>query len=131
MKTNQTLFWIPRILCILAILFISMFSLDAFDPHYTVWQQIGAFLIHLIPSYILIILLVIAWKWELVGGIIFVLIAVLFSPFIYIHNFRMNHSVWMSLSIILMITVPFIIVGGLFILSHFMKRQKPETKEGQ
>ena len=125
MKTNlKIVHWIPRILCILAILFISMFALDSFDPKLTIWQQIGEFLIHLIPTYILIALLIIAWKWELIGGIIFMVIGLGFSPGIYLHNLQMNHSVMMSLGIILMITLPFILIGGLFMLSHFLKKKQ-------
>jgi hypothetical protein len=125
MKTStKLLHWIPRILCILAILFISMFAFDAFDPKLTIWQQIGGFLMHLIPSYILIALLIIAWKWELIGGIIFVLIGLGFSPFIFSHNYHMNHSIWMSLFIILMINIPFALVGILFIISYYKKRKE-------
>ncbi len=123
-KKFDLLHWTPRILCILAILFISMFALDAFDPKLTVWQQIGGFLMHMIPSFILIGLLVVAWKWELVGGIIFTLIGLGFTPFIYLHNYRMNHSVQMSLLIVLMITFPFIVVGILFIINHFRKKSR-------
>ena len=115
--------WLPRILCVAAIFFISLFALDAFAPGLTFWQQIGAFLIHLVPSFILLALLILAWKWELIGGIIFILIGLGFSPFIYTHNYAMNHSVWMSISIILIITFPFVVVGILFIVSHFMKKR--------
>ncbi len=124
MKTSvKILHWIPRILCILAILFISMFALDAFDPKLTIWQQIGGFLIHLIPSYILIALLIIAWKWELIGGIIFLLIGLGFGPFIFSHNYHMNNSIGMSLFIVLMINIPFAIVGILFILGYYRKKK--------
>lgn len=115
--------WLPRILCILAILFISLFALDAFNPEKTFWQQIGDFLMHLIPSFVLIIFLIIAWKREFIGGILFILIGLGFSPFIFMHNYKMNQSVWMSLMIILMITIPFIIIGILFIVSHNMKKK--------
>jgi hypothetical protein len=115
--------WAPRVLCILAILFISMFALDSFDPKLTIWQQIGGFLIHLIPTYILIALLIIAWKWELIGGIIFMAIGLGFTPFIFNMNYHMNHSVFMSLGIIMMINFPFILAGGLFMLSHFLKKK--------
>jgi hypothetical protein len=125
MKTKtRIVHWIPRILCILAILFISMFALDSFDPKLTLWQQIGGFLIHLIPTYILIALLITAWKWELIGGIIFILLGIGFSPLVYTMNYHMNHSVSMSLGIILMITFPFIVIGALFILSHFLKKKQ-------
>ena len=122
-KKQKILYWLPRILCIIAILFISLFALDAFQPNLTIWQQIGAFLMHLIPSFILLALLLIAWKWEYIGGIIFTIIGLGFSPFIFKHNYDMNHSVWMSLSIITMITFPFVIVGILFIMNHFYNKR--------
>ncbi len=118
--------WIPRVLCILAILFVSIFALDSFAPELSLWQQISGFLIHLLPSYILIIFLIVAWKWELIGGMIFIIIGTGFSPLIYSMNYHMNHSVWMSLGIIASITIPFIVIGGLFILSHFLKKKYGE-----
>jgi hypothetical protein len=118
---NLILHWSPRIICILAILFVSIFALDSFESHHTIWQQIGNFLIHLIPSYVLITILLVAWKWEFIGGIIFTLTGIIMSPIIYLHNYRMNHSVWISLEVILLITFPFIIVGVLFIVNHFVK----------
>ncbi len=123
MDKIKILFWLPRILCILAILFISLFALDAFQPNRSIWQQIGAFMMHLIPSFILLFLLLVAWKWEYIGGIIFIIIGVGFSPFIFKHNYDMNHSVWMSLGIISMITLPFVVVGILFIMSHFQNKR--------
>lgn len=123
-KATEFLHWAPRVLCILAILFVSMFALDSFDPKLTIWQQIGGFLIHLVPTYILAILLIVAWKWELIGGIVFALIALGLSPWLYMHNFQMNHSVWITISVLLMITFPFLLVGGLFIASYFIKKKQ-------
>lgn len=128
MKTSlKIIHWLPRILCIIAILFISMFALDAFEPGLSFWQQIGAFLLHLIPSFILLLFLIIAWQRELIGGIIFIIIGLVTSPLVFIHNYRMNQSVSMSLSVILLITAPFIIVGILFIISHYRKKRLPES----
>jgi hypothetical protein len=119
----KVMHWVPRIIVILAILFVSMFALDSFSPGLTLWQQIGGFMIHLIPSFILLGVLVLAWKRELPGGIIFLLIGVGLSPWIYLHNFRMNHSVGMSLLIVLMVTFPFILAGIMFIVSHFVRKR--------
>jgi hypothetical protein len=128
MKTSiAVLHWLPRIICILAILFISMFAFDAFAPGLTFWQQIGGFLMHLIPSFILLALLVVAWKWELIGGIIFTIIGLVLSPLVFQHNYNMNHSVSMSLGIIAIITFPFVIVGILFIFSYSKKRKTMTT----
>jgi hypothetical protein len=125
MKTSiKILHWTPRIICILAILFVSMFALDSFSPELTIWQQIGGFIIHLIPSFILLVFLLIAWKWELIGGIIFTIIGVGMSPFVFLLNHNRNHfSIGASLVVVLLITFPFVIVGILFIWSHYMKKK--------
>lgn len=122
-RSKSIIYWTPRIICILAILFISIFALDSFSPEKTIWQQLQAFFIHLIPTYILTAFLIIAWKWEYIGGIIFIVIGLGFSPFIFIHNYNMNQSIWMSLSIILMITIPFVVVGILFIWSNKINKK--------
>ncbi|WP_282134707.1 DUF7670 domain-containing protein [Seonamhaeicola maritimus] len=126
-KSDKIFHWLPRILCILAIAFVSLFALDAFSPELSFWQQIGAFLMHLIPSFILLALLILAWNKEFIGGILFTIIGLVLSPIVYAHNYRMNHSVLISLGIILTITVPFILVGILFIINYFRKKRK--TKE--
>ncbi|MBC8754102.1 hypothetical protein H2O64_05430 [Kordia sp. YSTF-M3] len=122
-KSIKVFHWLPRIICMLAILFISLFAADAFSPELTIWQQLGAFIIHLIPSFILIAFLIVAWKWEYIGGIIFIIIGLGLSPFVFAHNYKMNDSIWISLGIILSITIPFVIVGVLFIVSHFLKKR--------
>jgi len=121
-KPKNILYWAPRIICILAIVFVSLFSLDAFDPKLTLREQIVGFFIHTIPSFILIGLLLLAWKYEYIGGIILVLTGVIFSIIVFRLNYKMNHSVWLSLGIIGLITFPFILAGGLFILNHLKNR---------
>lgn len=119
-----TIHWIPRVLCILAIGFLLMFGLDAFDPRLSLQDQIVGFLIHSIPAFVLLAILAVAWRWELVGGIVFALLGLGFSPLIFAHNFRMNHSVWMSLFIVLVINGPFIVTGALFVVAHQMKKRR-------
>ena len=116
--------WLPRLLCIGAILFISMFALDAFEPGKPFGQQLLDFMMHLIPTYILLLLLWVAWKKPFLGGILFAIIGIVTSPFVYNLNYNRTHSVMTSLSIILMITVPFIVVGVLFLVSHMQEKSK-------
>ena len=127
-KSFRVIHWLPRVICIVAILFISLFAADAFGPGQTILQQLGAFFMHLIPSFLLIALLIVAWKWEYIGVIIFVLIGLGLSPSIFMHNYNRNHSLGTSLGIILMITFPFVVVGILFIISHFMKKKSNHQK---
>jgi len=123
MKTSlKIIYWSPRIICILAILFVSLFALDAFGHGGTITDQISDFIMHLVPSFILTLFLLFTWKYELIGGIIFTIIGVVLSPIIYNHNYAMNNSVSMSLGVIATITFPFILVGVLFILGHFLKK---------
>jgi hypothetical protein len=125
MKTSIRIFhWLPRIICILAILFVSLFALDAFAPGHTLWQQLGDFFIHLIPSFILIASLIVAWQWEFIGGIIFTMIGIGLSPFVFRMNYHRTHSIGVSLAIILMITIQFVVVGILFIVSHYLKKKE-------
>ena len=68
---DKFLYWTPRILTIAFILFVSLFALDSFSSEKTVAENIGTFLIHLVPSVVLILLLLLAWKIELAGTIAF------------------------------------------------------------
>ncbi len=72
------LYWTPRVLTILFIAFLSLFALDVFGEGYTFWETLVALFMHLIPHFLLIILLVIAWKWERVGGLLFIGLALVF-----------------------------------------------------
>ena len=125
MKTSvKILHWLPRIICILAILFISMFSLDVFTPGLTIWQQLGGFLIHNIPSFVILVILIIAWKWEFTGGITFIILGLVFYLLVFLLNhYRNQFSVGRSLVNAAMIAVPIIIVGILFVWSHNRKKK--------
>mgnify|MGYP001030622112 CR=1 FL=1 len=68
------LFWTPRVLAILFALFISLFALDAFAVDKPFLEQVAGFLIHLIPTAVVVAALVIAWKHSLIGGGLFLLI---------------------------------------------------------
>jgi hypothetical protein len=69
--TRRLLFWTPRVLCILYAMFLSLFALDVFGQGYGFWGTILALVIHLVPTYIVLIALVIAWRWEWVSSLLF------------------------------------------------------------
>ena len=73
---NKFIFWTPRILAILFILFLALFSLDIFDGNYGFWGTILGLFIHNIPSLILLVILMMSWRHELVGAIIFGLLGI-------------------------------------------------------
>ncbi len=74
--STQILFWSPRALSILFAVFISIFAFDVFSEGYDFWKTLLAFAIHLIPSIIILLFLTIAWRWEWIGGIVFLILAI-------------------------------------------------------
>jgi hypothetical protein len=111
---EKALYFIPRIFTILAILFMGMFSLDAFAGTTTFGQKLLAFLMHNIAVLILTGILIVAWKRELLGGILFIVAAV--AGLIYFHSFTGNPG-----SIV--VIGPFFLTGVMFILHHVMFRK--------
>lgn len=116
--------WIPRILSILGILFISIFALDAFAPGKSLLNEIRDFAIHLIPSFVLLFFLILSWKHELTGGILFLLAGLLFIPLIFSMNYQRTNSLWIAFGVILIINIPFVITGILFIFSYRKARRR-------
>jgi hypothetical protein len=78
---KQSLIWTPRIAGILFILFISLFALDVFDGQYGFWGTIVALFMHLIPSILLTIAIVVAWRYEWFGALLFIGWAVWYLTF--------------------------------------------------
>ena len=62
------LFWFPRIITIIFILFISMFALDIFDMNLGFLDTIKGLFMHLLPTIILTSILIIFWKKSIVLG---------------------------------------------------------------
>jgi len=99
---------LPRILAILYIAFISIFALDVFEEGYGFWGTMLALFMHLIPSFLLIACLVFAWKRPKIGGAVFMVMGVVFTLF-----FR----TYQMLGSFLMISLPLLIIGTLFIIA--------------
>lgn len=118
-KVNKFIYWTPRILGIIFILFLTMFSLDIFQPGLTAWQiAIGLFM-HNIPALILLIILIISWKYEIVGGIVFILAGLFyFFSLTKSSSFEWYMSVWF-----LIISGPAFIIGILFFINWFKKKK--------
>ena len=117
MAVNRLLYWAPRVLGILFVLFTSIFSLDVFDAGYTFPETMIALIMHLLPTIILAILLVISWKYELVGGIIFLLLGMAF-PILILLSMSEGEFAPMAIN---PIAFPLILIGALFISNAVMK----------
>ena len=75
---KKTMFWSPRITAILFTLFISLFALDVFQEDVKFGEAIIGLLIHLIPTFVMAIAIVLAWRWEWVGTVVFAGWAILY-----------------------------------------------------
>jgi hypothetical protein len=114
-NTTQILFWTPRILCLLFAVFLSLFALDVFDEHLGFWKTVGALLIHLIPTWIILVVLAITWRWEWVGAILFNALAVAYLVMTW-GRFHWAAYVMISGSLCL--------VGTLFLLSWLLRQPR-------
>ena len=117
-KINKFLYWTPRILAILFILFLAMFSLDIFEGNYGFWGTILGLFMHNIPALILLAVLIISWKHELVGAVVFILAGLL-----YIAILVMNPQFeWYMVSWSAIISGPSFLIGILFMINWHKKR---------
>ena len=69
--SKRALFWAPRSLSILFIAFLSMFALDVFGEHLGFLRTLMALAMHLVPSFVLIVALLLAWRWEWIGAALY------------------------------------------------------------
>ena len=120
MKTvSKFIYWAPRILSIMFILVLALFSLDAISPESSIWQIILGLFMHNIPVFILTILLIISWKHEIVGAITFAIAGLLY---IILLTFSQDFQ-WFMLSWSLIIALPSLLIGFLFLLNWKKKKK--------
>ena len=119
-------YWTPRIVSIAFLCFLALFSLDVFEPGLT-WSQIAlGLLMHNIPVFILLAVLIISWKHEWVGGIVFILAGLLY---VLLTFFRASIPWYIALSWSMTIAGPAFLIGALFFVNWFKKdRKKPQKK---
>jgi len=107
---RRLLFWSPGVLCIAFALFVSLFALDVLNEGLGLWKTILALSIHLIPTAFIVVVLALSWRWEWVGGILYI------ATGIYYLIEARHHSDW-----IVVISGPLFLVGALFLL-NWLKR---------
>jgi hypothetical protein len=109
-QIKKAIFWTPRLLTILFAIFISVFALDAFAAGGGFQKTLIAFTIHLIPTAIIVTILILSWKREWIGGVIFFLLGIVYAVFAF------NHPQW-----ILFISGPLFVISVLFFIGWFRR----------
>jgi hypothetical protein len=100
---GKNLIRLPRILAIAMALFLAVFALDAWEEHKTMIARAEALFIHLLPSLLIVLALLISWKKPRWGAIIFT-----FLGGLYLFN------EWGHWGAIGLIAAPLFIIGLLF-----------------
>lgn len=98
--------WAPRVAAILITFFMSLFSLDVLGMGASPLEILGALLMHNIPSIVMIVLLVFAWKRPVVGFVVFLIAAVAFTIF-FVRDFY-------ALPNLLLFVFPILLIASLF-----------------
>jgi hypothetical protein len=109
---KRLLIWSPRILALLFAAFISLFALDVFSEFSSIWQVLVALVMHLIPTGLVLIALAVAWRWEWLGGTLFVALGTLYLV-----------TAWgrFDWSAYVLISGPLFLVGVLFLVNWFFR----------
>ncbi len=106
--TNRFLLWAPRILAIVFSLFLSIFAADVFESHAGFWSLALALFMHLLPVLLMLLVLIVSWRYEWVGAIVYSLLGVVYI-------------IWawgrFPLSVYFFIAGPLFIIAILFFLS--------------
>jgi hypothetical protein len=110
---NRLLYWAPRALCILLIGFVSMFALDVFSEGLGIWGTLVALTMHLVPTFVLVFMLALAWRWEWIGAVAFLIIGIFFAITV--------RGTWWVKSVF---AVPSLLIACLF-LSNWLRKLHP------
>jgi hypothetical protein len=121
---QELLYWAPRVLCISYALFTSAFAADVFEGEGgNPLETAVALLMHLVPAFLVLLLLVISWRWEWIGGTLLILVAVLYV-------LSMRARPFIPLSVSLTMASPLVLTGALFLLNWRYKRVFKEISIG-
>lgn len=113
-RKESILFWLPRIISIFFILFISLFATDVFNE-YSFPDVIIALAMHLLPSILLLTFLVLSWKNDLIGGILYFIGWISFLLFFW----ERDH-----LSTQIIISSPLLVTSLMFFINYLFSRKK-------
>ncbi len=109
--SRKLIFYLPRILSLLFVGFISLFALDVFGAYHGI-ELVIALLMHLLLPLALLVLVAFAWRYGLVGAAAFVGFAVFYA--------------WQARehpSSMLLLSGPSLIVGLLYFLDWYLLKR--------
>jgi hypothetical protein len=104
--------WAPRVLGLFVCGFLALFALDAFNGGRGL-AALPDFVIHLIPSLVLLAIVVASWRHPWVAGLSFITLAIVYT------FMARDHFDW-----ILVISGPLFVVGSLFLWASWSEARR-------
>lgn len=105
-RLAKIIHWAPRVAALLIIFFVGLFSLDVFGTGAPPLEVLAAFLMHNLPSLVMLVLLVFAWKRPVVGFVAFLIAAAAFAAFFVRDLYALPN--------LLLFVLPILLVASLF-----------------
>lgn len=105
-RLARIIHWAPRVAALLIIFFVGLFSLDVFGTGAPPLEVLAAFLMHNLPSLVMLVLLVFAWKRPVVGFVAFLIAAAAFAA-LFVRDLY-------ALPNLLLFVLPILLVASLF-----------------
>lgn len=110
------LHWAPRVIAILFIAAVGIIrGMDALRLGYALAPTLAALLMFLTPAGIVLVALLVAWRWPLTGGLVLVALGILYLG-----------DTWgrIDWSVSLLFSLPLILAGLLFIADFWVQRRQ-------
>ncbi len=120
--SRRLLFWSPRAICIAFAIFLSLFALDVFQEGYGFGKTLLALLIHLVPVYIVLAVLAVAWRWEWIGAAGFAGLAIWYA------QTMLRRHPWVQIApAVAGIAGPLLVIAALFLI-NWLKHDELRAK---
>jgi hypothetical protein len=113
--SKRALFWTPRVLSIVYIAFLSIFALDVFGEHLGFWPTLQHLLLHLLPCFALLAVLILAWRWEWIGAAFYAIWGCFYV--VWVASVARPWSPTMRLNSALIIAGPAFVAAVLFLIN--------------
>ena len=118
-RPSVYLLWTARSITIAFALFISIFALDVFEENRGFWLTTGALLIHLIPTFLVLLILWLSWNRSWIASVFYLALAI-------------SYIIWaygrFTFSTYLFISGPLLLVSALFTLGWWEKKKEEKWK---
>jgi hypothetical protein len=120
-SSKRLLYWAPRVSAVLLAAFLALFALDVFGEGLGPWRTLIALAMHLVPTWMVVLVLTLSWRREWIGAIAFPTLGALYAAWCWGEPF--------AVSGIALISGPALLVGVLFLFNWIHRADlRPATR---